>query len=150
MPLFAFWPCGTSTTLRALNRAFAMCYLCSGGLGKLYSLVLATRKVIAVVCPAGKACSVSNKPCARHARLQQSDLCRGNVEGCALSTRCLQQARVPDASYLHECGLSPVSLLALQLILRIHPLIASLFSRLELQGQLYHKKNGPSAFPAKD
>lgn len=81
-----------------------MCYLCSGGLGKLYSLVLATRKVIAAVFPTGKACSVSNKSRARHARLQQSHLRRGNVEGCMLSTHCPQQAHMPDVSYRHERG----------------------------------------------
>lgn len=80
-----------------------MCYLCSHGLGKLYSLVLATPQVIAAVFPAGKACSVGNKPCARHAWLQQSDLHRGNTEDWVLSTHCLQQACEPDASYLHEC-----------------------------------------------
>lgn len=47
-----------------------MCYLCSGGLGKVYSLVPAARKVIAAVFPARTACSVGNKWRARHARLQ--------------------------------------------------------------------------------
>lgn len=153
MPLSAFWPRGTSTTLRALNRASAMCYLCSGGLGKLYSRVSAARKGIAAVFPAGgvslceprtvcRACTAAAKP---------------PSEGTCRVARCLRRAPVPGAGYRQDRGpsstrpaLSPVSLLALQRRLWVHPLFTSLFARQELQGQLYLKKNGPSAFPAQD
>lgn len=61
LPLFAFWPWGTSTTPHALNWTFATCCFCTSGLGKLFSWVLATQKVLAVVFPPGKAFSISNK-----------------------------------------------------------------------------------------